>query len=315
MDQKYGLPTWPTWWRQPGGAPLDGVRLLSEKMLVDSSNRVLGNVVAEEQRIEWSVELLRQEFAQRVDEEQVKYDSWAVHQKKVLEGTIFPLDPGERGMHWWSSPVFEQSELLRSIKNSAKLMQLSDNRILDIGGSLLHSWRFLFYGNASHLDHVDVSAATQSLAYWRAKQLFQKVPDLIDRLHFHTTAAETLPFSDNSFDFVFSLATIHHTQRPDVFFEIKRVLKSGGIFWMIEPIMGLVDFQLMKASRFLRRADRGTDNPLRQFEIDSLAEIMSIDRDDRYTYLAPFLKFLAHEANCVTPHSIRRNSMQHILML
>ena len=23
----------------------------------------------------------------------------------------------------------------------------------------------------------------------------------------------------------------------------------------------------------------------------------------------------AHEANCVTPHSIRRNSMQHILML
>jgi hypothetical protein len=24
---------------------------------------------------------------------------------------------------------------------------------------------------------------------------------------------------------------------------------------------------------------------------------------------------VAHEANCVTPHSIRRNSMQHILML
>lgn len=43
--------------------------------------------------------------------------------------------------------------------------------------------------------------------------------------------AEKLPFDDNTFDIVYSWGVIHHSERPDLIFnEVKRVLKSGGMF-------------------------------------------------------------------------------------
>jgi len=45
--------------------------------------------------------------------------------------------------------------------------------------------------------------------------------------------AMKMPFSDNSFDFVFSNGSLHEWEDPiKIFCEIRRVLKSGGIFFI-----------------------------------------------------------------------------------
>jgi ubiquinone/menaquinone biosynthesis C-methylase UbiE len=54
-----------------------------------------------------------------------------------------------------------------------------------------------------------------------------------DRLkHIHHTAL-TLPFQDNTFDGLFTNGSLHEWEKPvDVFNEIHRVLKPGGIFFI-----------------------------------------------------------------------------------
>lgn len=43
--------------------------------------------------------------------------------------------------------------------------------------------------------------------------------------------AETLPFPDKNFDIVYSWGVIHHSENPELIVsEIRRVLKSGGVF-------------------------------------------------------------------------------------
>lgn len=62
---------------------------------------------------------------------------------------------------------------------------------------------------------------------------------------FHTAIGEAIPFESDTFNLVFSRATIHHTVRPDSLDEIWRVLKPRGVMLIIEPILPRVFYKLM----------------------------------------------------------------------
>ena len=54
-------------------------------------------------------------------------------------------------------------------------------------------------------------------------------------IHFEYIKNNTLPYEDESFDFISSIFNLHHVEKlPDFLREIGRVLKKGGIFLLIE---------------------------------------------------------------------------------
>jgi ubiquinone/menaquinone biosynthesis C-methylase UbiE len=57
-----------------------------------------------------------------------------------------------------------------------------------------------------------------------------------DRLRFQTGDAESLPFSDFSFDTVFQVSMLHHARQPErAITEMLRVRKPGGKVIIVEP--------------------------------------------------------------------------------
>ena len=54
-------------------------------------------------------------------------------------------------------------------------------------------------------------------------------------IHFEYIKNNTLPYEDESFDFISSIFNLHHVEKlPDFLKEISRVLKKGGLFLLIE---------------------------------------------------------------------------------
>ena len=90
---------------------------------------------------------------------------------------------------------------------------------------------------------------------------------------FHTVPAEKLPFCDDTFDMVFALATIHHVRRPDVWGEIHRVLKPGGIVLLYEAWVHHWLVKFMPLWRWVRRVEGGTDNPLSVLDIRAMEKL------------------------------------------
>ena len=54
-------------------------------------------------------------------------------------------------------------------------------------------------------------------------------------IHFEYIKNNTLPYEDESFDFISSIFNLHHVEKlPDFLKEISRILKKGGLFLLIE---------------------------------------------------------------------------------
>ncbi|MCG5525279.1 methyltransferase domain-containing protein [Ectothiorhodospira haloalkaliphila] len=243
-------------------------------------------------RIEW-FEGVPSELSERVAIERNKYDNWANDKREKIANDWKPLDPSGRSQNWWKGSPSDMVVL--AAEDVEQLSQLKGNRILDIGGSLLDSWRFLWFGGAEYMDQIEVPPSSQELAYLKALRLFEKQPEVLERLWFHTAPAERMPFKNASFDVIFSRSTIHHCKRPEVFEEMLRVLKPGGIFWILEPRLSSGMYGLMKFARWARRADRGTDDPLRDFELEHLGQIAEIVRLDSSLLISPFFSFLFNQ--------------------
>lgn len=245
------------------------------------------------QRVEWQLDLDDPDLCSRITNEKETYDVWAESQlvSANYEGADARLRPGDR----FQKRCWEYSVYCSSAGNLADYIFpfecLRGARVLDIGGSVKDSWRFVWHEDTAHVDQVDVSGSSQRLAYKKLEGMFSQVPELLTRFTFHTAPAENLPFANNSFDLVFSRATIHHTKRPIVFHEVARVLKPGGWFVMIEPRRPFITYWLMVLARQVRRADRGTDNPLQNFELKELDKILPIENIASTKYLQPYLEF------------------------
>lgn len=195
-----------------------------------------------ERRIDWQV---RDEALQeRAEGERGEWDSWA-------EG---------RGLGVIQPPAQEWLAATRTMRAAAAaapaFTQPGGKRMLDIGGACRHSARFLRDGVA-HVDQVEVSPQTQRLALQRL--VFQGINT--ERVVFHTTPAERLPFEAETFDLVFASGTIHHTLRKYSLPEVYRVLKPGGQFLFIESYLPQHLHPVMRLVRSIRQAEVGTDYP------------------------------------------------------
>jgi SAM-dependent methyltransferase len=277
------------YYRTPGGGT--AVRRVQDDLIrVDNGARG-GTVFDAERRFAWEYEG-PSDVLERVNSEQAAWDHWADDELQAY-AQIEPLRPESRGHKWWDYPIYAAPGIMRTILETPELQSLRGLRILEIGGSVKDAWRFVWHGDAARVDEIDVSGNTQRFGLKKLEARYKFAPELLDRFVFHTAAAEALPFAEGSFDLVFSRATIHHTSRPRVFDEIKRVLKRNGIFWMLEPRLSAPVYALMKLGRKLRRVDRGTDDPLRNFELRRLGEMLTIERLYGVGLIRPYAKFMS----------------------
>ncbi len=199
----------------------------------------------------------------RIEAERATFDAVAA----IRRDRLTPERPGP----WTSSPTLDVPELVPLLRDHPELLDVTDETILDVGGTLPVAWRFISDGAAA-VHQIDVSPASQHVGLERCR--LQLTPEEQRRVWFHTVPAEALPFADNRFDRVFSRHSIHHVQRPRVFDELARVLKPGGRMLILEPWLN----RPLRAATHLTRAvrkrawgvDRGSDDPLGRHDVDAL---------------------------------------------
>lgn len=125
-------------------------------------------------------------------------------------------------------PEFFASYKVDDVASHVASLGLEPLRVLDFGcgvGSSLPHFQRHFPG--APLTGVDVS--DKSLAVARAR-----FPTTAD---FHLFDGRTLPFEDCSFDIVFAACVFHHIAAEEhvaLLTQIRRVLRSGGIFFVFE---------------------------------------------------------------------------------
>ena len=104
----------------------------------------------------------------------------------------------------------------------ANLGDLAGRRVLDLGcGSGFVSC--LLAANGALVDAVDISEASLDVARWRAE-----ISGVADRIAFHRSAAETLPFESGRFDAVCGAFVLHHLDLRLAAPELSRVMMDGA---------------------------------------------------------------------------------------
>lgn len=131
-----------------------------------------------------------------------------------------------------SKAFFEQARAARRdieipfIKELIPWQQFQKVRVLEVGcGAGFDAFEFCEHG----ADYTGIDYASRNPARARAHlEHFGHHPPLL------RSDGERLPFTDASFDVVFSNGVLHHTpDMPCAFHEAHRVLKLGGSFWVI----------------------------------------------------------------------------------
>jgi len=105
-----------------------------------------------------------------------------------------------------------------------------NSRVLDAGCGTGVLCRYLAKHHSSirHIDGIDASPDRLKMAYNESKS--SSIP-----IEFLQANLESIPFPDNTFDYVFSRYVFEHLQNPEkVTGEIYRVLKPGGIAIIID---------------------------------------------------------------------------------
>ena len=270
-----------------GRDPVSGasLELSADDVVVSAAHEVVGRYVPAEWRIayDWTRLGVSDEFMQAMTAEADLWDRWARTQEVAY--------PPEKDLS--TLALFSRNAALkRAMDIVPTLSDVSEKRILDIGGSCKDSLYFLHSG-AARIDQVEVSARSQHLALDRLRAgMSARGRPWEDQIFFHTIPAERLPFEDAVFDFVFSRATVHHLQRPEAFHEIHRVLKPGGLLFFIERYLGALGHRAVHAWRGLRRVDRGTDMPLNLEELELLKRPFSTVEWHLYNVVEPLAYFL-----------------------
>ncbi|MEM2144030.1 MAG: class I SAM-dependent methyltransferase [Candidatus Jordarchaeaceae archaeon] len=126
----------------------------------------------------------------------------------------------------------EEDFWARGKEDAQKLKKFVDKGsiVLDIGCGIGRVEKFLAQ-HCKEIHGVDVSSRMLKFA----KENLKEHPNVF--LH-RTNGKDLSLFSDGKFDFVFSLLTLQHMEKEDVFYyliEIRRVLKKGGKVYLQFP--------------------------------------------------------------------------------
>lgn len=214
-----------------------------------------GRYISGQHRLEWDLDALGVDpaLANWVAAEAALWDDWA---DQAPPATVPPPDRPKH--HHTAGWLNRYPELRKALQEAGVTLDMTDKTVLDIGGSGKDMVYWLA-DRPARIDQVEVSPQSQALCLNKlaATPAVAEVP-----VFFHTVPAEHLPFDDAAFDIVFSRSTIHHCARPKVLDQVYRVLKPGGLFVFTENYRGRLLHGLMRLDRWLRRRDRGTDDPL-----------------------------------------------------
>ncbi len=127
-------------------------------------------------------------------------------------------------------PIYKKLTHQRSITFANYLSKLipDNSNMMDFGCGNMYT--------AIELLKLNPSLKVTGLDVIRDQNLSDEI--LADpRIDFKITTTKELPFSDNSFDIVLALATMHHTPDPEYYmFELKRILKPGGSIILVEEM-------------------------------------------------------------------------------
>jgi SAM-dependent methyltransferase len=175
------------------------------------------------------------------------------------------------------------------------LERQAGGRVLEIGSSawegMLHRWGI----RPSNLTCINISQAEIEYGRQRAALVGAAV-------EFHRMDAHSLEFPDESFDFVFGIAILHHLEFGRALREIHRVLSPGGSMLFIEPLA------LNPIARLVRRltpwARTPDERPLGREElrlVESLFETSHLYTDLFHFPAAVASRFLfSHPVNPLT---------------
>lgn len=242
---------------------------LTDNEILDSGNPV-ASYIPDQNRIDWHWRRLD------ISEDLIRF---ATNEAELWNGVIANEDTAQpyrlRAKHTVQGWLARYPDLQLALDRLGVQFELNNACVLDIGGTGKDSPYWLQSGPA-RIDQVEVSPHSQAVCYWKMRGASQQTENSNTTFIFHTIPAEHLPFQEAQFDVVFSRATLHHCQRPEVFEQIFRVLKPGGLLIFCERFLADWSYQAMRVARWVRRADRGTDNPLRNSEMGVLNRMFEI---------------------------------------
>ena len=112
----------------------------------------------------------------------------------------------------------------------AALSPIDGRRVLDLGCGYGETAVWLALGYA-RVDAADIAPKMVEISSRLAASY-----DVADRIRFHVSPGETLPFEDGAFDRVFGHDVLHHMDLERARREILRVLKPGGRAVFVEPL-------------------------------------------------------------------------------
>lgn len=154
---------------------------------------------------------------------------------------------------------------------------IKNKRILDLGlgyGETAVYWAM----NHASVYGVDISPGMVKIA----KRLARKYR-VSRRCRFRQMAAEKLLFRDNYFDYIFGNSVLHHVDIPTAAYEVKRVLKKGGIAVFVEPLMynPLINIYRRLADK-VRTPD---EHPLSFKDLSALKKVFRVVEHREYQFL------------------------------
>jgi SAM-dependent methyltransferase len=142
------------------------------------------------------------------------------------------------------------------------LGDLSDKHVLEYGCGL-GQISSLLAKNCARVTTFDISRNSVEVARRRAD-----LNQVADRIELTVAAGESLPFASESFDVIFGKAILHHLNVHLGWYDLYRLLKTGGKAVFIEP-MGMNPVLNFARDHvpYPKKNPRGADRPLNYTEI------------------------------------------------
>lgn len=170
-----------------------------------------------------------------------------------------------------------------------KLMgNLSGKTILEIGcGSGELSVWFALQG--AQVIGIDVSDESILIAKRRAEE-----NEVAERTRLVACPAEKMPFEDRSIDVIFINVSLHHLEIDQALAECKRILKPGGRFIAVEPLVFSETVQKIRASKLVTslypiRQETPTERILTVKDLEYIKTIFKNTQIIPYRIFSPFI--------------------------